>query len=94
LDGKNNGNLIEYLSIAKDNNNELWIVTYNAGVWRYDGSNITHYPVQDDGKHINLFSIYKDNNGDLWLGTQANGVFKFNGKTFKKFKMAATTTYN
>lgn len=85
LDGKKNGNLNEYLSIAKDNNNDLWIATYNAGVWQYNGKKITQYAVQDDGKNITLFSIYNDNNGCLWLGTHSNGVFKFNGKTFEKF---------
>jgi len=81
-----NGDLNEYLSIAKDNNNELWIATYNAGVWRYNGQNITHYNVQDGSKEITLFSIYKDNKGDLWLGTHESGAYKFTGQTFEKFK--------
>ena len=86
LDGKSDGNLFEYLSIAKDNNNELWIATYNAGVWRYDGKHITHYTVKDGSKEITLFSIYKDNAGNLWLGTHENGVFKFNGKSFERYR--------
>lgn len=86
LDGKNTSGLKEYLSVAKDNDNNLWFVTYRRGVWKYDGMKITHYAVQDNSKDITLFSIYKDNNGDLWLGTHKNGAYKFNGKTFEKFK--------
>ena len=86
LDGKNDGNLNEYLSIAKDNNNELWITTYRDGIWRYNGKTIVHYPVKDGKKDITVFSIYKDNTGDLWLGTHENGVYKFNGETFERFK--------
>ncbi|MBA2406638.1 MAG: hypothetical protein H0V65_01400 [Chitinophagales bacterium] len=86
LDGKNDTKLNEYLSIAKDNNNELWIATYMDGVWHYDGKNIIHYPVKDGSKDITVYSIYKDNNGDLWLGTHETGVYKFNGKTFERFK--------
>lgn len=86
LDGNNDDNLIEYLSIAKDNNNELWIATYNAGVYRYDGKNITHYTVKNGSKEITLFSVYKDNNGILWLGTHETGAYKFNGQSFEKFK--------
>ena len=86
LDGKPDGNLIEYLSIAKDNKNELWIATYNAGVWGYNGKNITHYIVKNNSKEITLFSIYKDNMGNLWLGTHESGAYKFNGETFEKFK--------
>ncbi|TDP61047.1 ligand-binding sensor domain-containing protein [Flavobacterium dankookense] len=86
LDGKNTSGLNEYLSTVRDNENNLWFVTYRSGVWKYDGTKITHYPVQVNSKDITLFSIYKDINGDLWLGTHENGVYKFNGKTFEKFK--------
>ena len=86
LDGKKDSDLDEYLSAVRDNENNLWFVTYRNGVWKYDGTNVTHYPVQVNSKDITLFSIYKDNNGDLWLGTQQNGVYRFNGTTFEKFK--------
>jgi len=85
LDGKKNSNINEYLSIVRDNNNNLWIATYRKGVWKYDGAKVTHYPVQKDAKDITVFSIYKDNNGDLWLGTHENGAYKFKGTTFEKF---------
>ena len=86
LDGKKNSNLDEYLSTVKDSDDNLWFVTYRDGVWKYDGTNVTHYVVQDNANNITLFSIYKDNNGDLWLGTHENGAFKFNGTTFVKFE--------
>ncbi len=86
LDAKNTSGLNEYLSTVKDNNNNLWFVTYSSGVWKYDGTKVTHYAVKDNSQDITLFSIYKDNNGDLWLGTHENGAFKFNGQTFEKFK--------
>ncbi len=85
LDGKKDSSLDEYLSTVKDNFNNLWFVTYLDGVWKYDGTKIMHYPVQDNSKDISLFSIYKDNKGDLWLGTHENGAYKFNGTTFEKF---------
>ena len=87
LDGRVEGDLHEYLSIAKDNNDALWIATYRDGVWKYDGTDIKHYRVQVAGKDITLFSIYKDNHGDLWLGTHENGIFKFNGKSFEKYNL-------
>ena len=87
LDGKKDSDLDEYLSIVKDNHNNLWFVTYLNGVWKYDGTNITHYAVQDNLKDITVFSIYKDNKGELWLGTHEHGAYKFNGTTFEKFKL-------
>lgn len=85
LDGKKDGSIKEYLSIAKDNHNDLWIATYLNGIWKYDGTKVMHYPVQKDAKDIAIFSIYKDHHGDLWLGTHENGAYKFNGTTFEKF---------
>ena len=85
LDGKKDGILNEYLSIVKDNNNNLWMATYRNGVWKYDGTTVKHYPVQQNAKDITVFSIYKDNNGELWLGTHEHGAYKFNGTTFEKF---------
>jgi hypothetical protein len=63
----------------------LWMVTYDRGVWRYDGKDATRYPVKDGDKDITLYTITKDNQGVLWLGTHAAGAYKFNGKTFEKF---------
>lgn len=85
LDGKKDSNLDEYLSTVRDNDDNLWFVTYRDGVWKYDGKTITHYAVKEKGKDITLFSIYKDNKGGLWLGTHENGAYKFNGTTFVKF---------
>lgn len=85
LDGKKDGDLNEYLSITKDNNNNLWIAIYLNGVWKYDGEKIKHYPIQINAKNIPIYCLYKDNNGTIWLGTHENGAFKFNGQTFEKF---------
>lgn len=84
LDGKKDGDLAAIISMEKDNT-DLWMATYNKGVWRYKSTQLTHYPVKHNGKGITVFSIYKDNNGVLWLGTHENGTYKFNGKTFEKF---------
>jgi ligand-binding sensor domain-containing protein len=76
---------VSYMSIIRDNNDDLWIVTFREGVWRYDGENRTHYPIKDGNTNIALYSIYKDKLGDLWLASPEAGVYKFNGKTFEKF---------
>ena len=85
LDGKKDGELVAIISMERVNN-DLWMATYNKGVYCYNGQQITHYPVKHNGNDISVYSIYKDNNGTLWLGTHENGAYKFNGKTFEKFK--------
>lgn len=86
LDRKDSSKLNEYLSVTKDNDSNLWIATYNAGVWKYDGTKIIHYPVPINSKDITLFSVYTDNKGNLWLGTHENGALLFNGQTFERFR--------
>jgi ligand-binding sensor domain-containing protein len=87
LDGKKDGDLNEFLSIIKDDNNNLWIAIYLNGVWKYDGEKVRHYPIQINEKNIPIYCLFKDNNGDIWLGTHENGAFKFNGKAFNKFEL-------
>jgi len=72
--------------IIEDNQRNLWMSTYQSGVWKYDGMNMTLYPVMEGTENIKIISIYKDKNGNLWLGTQEAGAYKFNGKTFEKFR--------
>ncbi|TAH35217.1 MAG: hypothetical protein EYC70_13340 [Planctomycetota bacterium] len=75
-----------FVSSVKDKNGHLWLATLGDGVWRYDGKEVTHYPVTDDGKPFWVYSIYQDAQGGLWVGTQGHGVYKFNGKSFEKFE--------
>jgi ligand-binding sensor domain-containing protein len=77
---------IYFQSITEDNNGDLWMAPYRGGVWKYDGKNVTHYPMKEGDQDITMFSIYKDNKGDLWVGTHEHGAYKFNGKSFEKFK--------
>ncbi|MEM8527949.1 MAG: two-component regulator propeller domain-containing protein [Bacteroidota bacterium] len=76
-----------FLSIIEDDNGHLWMITYDEGVWKSDGEQLTNYPIKDGDAEVLLFSIYKDRQGTLWLGTYNAGVYKFNGKTFEKFKL-------
>ena len=77
---------VYYGAITEDGKRDLWMSTYGGGAWRYDGKEMTQYPVKDGDKNALLVSVYKDNQGGLWLGTQESGVYKFNGKTFEKWR--------
>ena len=81
------GTLARVYSINEDNNGNIWVGTVDAGVWKYDGNNLTNYTTKDGltGNAVN--TIYKDKNGELWFGTNGNGICKFNGTTFFEFKI-------
>ena len=79
------GTLARVYSINEDNNGNIWIGTVDAGVWKYDGNNLTNYTSKDGLTSNAVNTIYKDKNGELWFGTDGNGICKFNGTTFSEF---------
>lgn len=79
-------NLIYFQYAVKSDNGDLWLATYNEGIWRYDGKNVIQYPVMEGATAIKVISVYKDRQGSLWLGTTDAGVYRFNGKSFEKFE--------
>jgi ligand-binding sensor domain-containing protein len=76
-----------FLSITQDNEGNLWMATFDNGVWKYNGNELIHYPIKDGETDVFLFTIYKDSNGVLWLGSHNAGVYKFNGNSFEKFEI-------
>ncbi len=87
LDGKEDSDLDEYLSCLRDNDNNLWFVTYLDGVWKYDGARITHYPFTENGAKVSTYSIYKDRQGVLWVGTHEHGAWRWEGEGFMRWGM-------
>jgi streptogramin lyase len=75
-----------FMSAVNDKNGDLWVATLGAGVFRYDGSRMTQFPVEYKEQAMFGISIYKDRQDNLWLGSQKDGVYKFNGETFERFK--------
>lgn len=79
------GTLARVYSINEDNNGNIWIGTVDAGVWKYDGNNLTNYTTKDGLTSNAVNTIYKDKTGELWFGTDGNGICKFNGIGFTEF---------
>ena len=79
------GTLARVWTINEDNNGDLFIGTFDAGVWRYDGKTLINYTIKDGLTSEVINTIYKDKKGELWFGTGGDGVCKFNGKSFTKF---------
>lgn len=71
-------------AVVDDESEDLWLLTYGQGVWRYDGVHFHHYHIMDGEKEVFLFSIYQDRQGTLLLGTHNAGVYQFDGKGFVK----------
>jgi ligand-binding sensor domain-containing protein len=85
------GTLARVWAINEDDNGNLWIGTVDAGVWKYDGKQLTNFTTKD-GLNSNIINtIYKDKAGDLWFITDA-GINRFDGQRFIKFDGFGTST--
>ncbi len=73
--------------IYKDNNENLWIGTFDGGVNFYSpykkGFKNIQDNFKDDGLRNNYVrTLYEDDEGDLWVGTKVGGMLsKFNKQT-------------
>jgi len=77
-----------FLSGLEDTNGDLWLVTYERGIWRYDGKTMKQYLIKNDkGEIATTFSIYRNRKGTLWVGTHTAGAYRFNGKEFVRFSL-------
>jgi ligand-binding sensor domain-containing protein len=72
--------------VVEDDNGNIWLTTWDKGVYKYDGKYFTNYTVREGVKDVNFVSMYKDRRGGLWVGTNENGVYKYNGKDFERFE--------
>jgi len=76
-----------FVSTGRDNDGVLWIATLGGGVFRYDGTTWTHFPVMHDGQPIWVSKLYLDRQNTLWLGTQKHGMYRLDGVAFKRFPL-------
>ena len=74
-----------FLSGLSDSDENLWMITYAGGVWKYDGAELTNYPIPHESLDVLLISICMDKEGKIWLGSDNDGVYTFDGDRFEKF---------
>lgn len=81
------GTLARVWTINSDRKGNLWIGTIDSGLWKYDGSKLTNYTV-DDGLSSNaIWTIHFDEKGLMWIGTEGGGLMTYDGKAFKPFDL-------
>ncbi|MBL4655773.1 MAG: hypothetical protein JKY33_08125, partial [Bacteroidia bacterium] len=67
-----------------DHKEDLWIGTWQNGVFKYNGSDFTNYTTQNGLTHNIVSSITEDKDRNIWLGTYG-GLTKYNGDVFERY---------
>ena len=83
----NTNKTMYFLSMATDTLGDIWMLTYDNGIWRNTGEELVHYPIKDGEKKILLANIHRDRDGKLWVATHENGAYRYNGEDFEKFEI-------
>lgn len=74
---------IAYVYCDKDDN--LWAISYDSGVYKFDGKNWIYFVKSVDGVNLtNLNSICQDKNNNLWFAGDGQ-IVKFDGKKWVSY---------
>lgn len=76
------GSLARVFAINQDNYGNIWIGTVDAGVWKYDGANLTNFTTKDGLSGNAVYVIFKDKSGRLWFVSNGEKIFHFDGQKF------------
>ena len=66
----------------QDKSGNLWFISTDSGVYKYDGNNFTNYTEKDGLSNNYVYCVLEDKSGNIWFGT-ADGACYFDGKQFK-----------
>jgi ligand-binding sensor domain-containing protein len=70
----------------QDKAGSLWFCTAGAGVYRYSGTQFTHFTSKDGLSNNVVYCMLEDNAGNTWFGTN-DGVCRYDGSSFSRFRI-------
>lgn len=63
------------IDIVIDEKDNLWLATYNSGLYYFDHLKSDYKKIINNSAAIR--SLFKDSKGNIWIGTTRRGVFRF-----------------
>jgi ligand-binding sensor domain-containing protein len=72
-------------SMTEDNLGNIWFVTRNHGICRYNGKTFTTIGRNEGFDSRRASAILQDDKNNYWITTADIGVWYYDGKTFKNF---------
>jgi len=70
-------------AISEDKDQNMWFGTVDAGIWRYDGEELTNFTHKDGLTSFECQCIYRDKKGEMWFGMGNGTICKFDGERFQ-----------
>lgn len=79
--------LTDVRQLFKDRAGILWVATH-GGLYRHDGSQTTHFTMEDGLPDNRVRAIHEDEDGVLWLGTYGGGLARYKDGRFQTINEA------
>jgi ligand-binding sensor domain-containing protein len=79
------GTLEHVFTIAEDSHGNIWFGDRDAGIWKYDGREMTSYSKENGLSSDFAVSIYEDSSGSLWFGMADGSLYKYDETFVKQF---------
>ena len=67
-----------FVDLAVDNDNNIWVCVWGVGVQKFDGKNWVTYTPENSGLGYSTHSVVVDNNNNIWIASGV-GLQKFDG---------------
>lgn len=75
-------------SLSEDSRTNVWICSYNAGLFRLDtGGSLTHWTTTNGLPNLGCRFVFEDRERNLWVGT-GGGLTRFKPRRFHEVGMA------
>ncbi len=83
---------LSIICMLEDKDGNLWFGAMNKGVYRYDGTNLTHFidkykhPIFADKQEKMIVDIIQDEKGNIWFSSwNRGGVWRYDGTILTHF---------
>lgn len=80
----NSGSPKRVFSIGEDLEGNIWFGDRDTGAWRYNGTSLINYGLEDGLTTTHIWQIYNSKKGTLWFAMGDGKVLEFNGKSFDR----------
>ncbi|MCA6434895.1 MAG: SpoIIE family protein phosphatase [Bacteroidetes bacterium] len=72
------------LGMIKDQKNNVWIATWERGLFKYDGTKFINYSSKEGLSFNTFWGAYEDHQQNLWFSSWGNGLFKYSNECFTR----------
>ncbi|MCE3225696.1 MAG: Response regulator containing a CheY-like receiver domain and a domain protein [Bacteroidetes bacterium] len=75
------GGVLDY---KRDKKGNIWLATWDKGIYKYDGKNFIHYTAKEGLSFNSFWGVTIDSRGNLWFSSWGNGIYKYSGESFTR----------